>query len=142
MVFLFYISPVRGLLHHCVIVAYMFVLICLLMLYLWLLQHVCVLHTLFFLVVLHIGNIFMSIFCILIVMLFLPSLLAYIHNSTLTYPCLNYLSNILKHIYIFPIFSISYVFISIINFFSGFVLLECWRFKVKICPKHLEYTTL
>ena len=83
----------------------------------WLLRYVRVIHTFFSLVALHIGNLIMCILCILIVMLFLPSLLAYIHNSELIYIFLNYLSNALTPIY-FPNFSISYVFISITIFSS------------------------
>ena len=77
----FYISLVHSLFHHCVIVKYVMVLIFLCMLYIWSLQYVFLIHTIFSLVALHLGNLVMYISCIWIVMPFSPSLLTYIHNS-------------------------------------------------------------
>ena len=67
---LFYISPVYGLFHHCVIVTYVFALIFLWMIYLRKLQYFCVLHRICSLVALHIGNLVMYISCILFVVPF------------------------------------------------------------------------
>ena len=79
--FVLYIYPVHGLFLHCVILTSVLVLIFLCMLYLWSLWYVCVLHTIFSLVALHLGDISMHISCILIVMPFFPSSLTYIHIS-------------------------------------------------------------
>ena len=68
----FYIAPVHGLFHHYIIVTYVLVFICLWMLYPCFLWFFCVLHKIYSLVVLHIGNVVMHIFCIFFVVAFLP----------------------------------------------------------------------
>ena len=97
----FYIFSVHGSFHHCIIVMYVFVLICLWMLYLCLLRYVFLLHIICSLVAPHIGNRVTHISCILFVIPFLPYALTYIHNIGLTNLCLNYLSHVLKHLYLF-----------------------------------------
>ena len=68
--YFFLYPPVHGLFRHCVIVTSVFVLICLCILYLWLLIYVCVLRTIWYLVALHLGNLVMHIHFILFVMPF------------------------------------------------------------------------
>ena len=85
----FILYPVYGLFRHCVIVTSVFVLSCFLMLYMWLLRYFCVLHMIFSLVALHLGNIGMHSYCILFVVPLLPSSLTYIHDSVLINPCFN-----------------------------------------------------
>ena len=51
-----YLSPVHGLLYHCVVVMSAFELIFLLILYLCLLQYVCILYIIYYLVILNIGE--------------------------------------------------------------------------------------
>ena len=72
-------STTASLLHLCVLLIFLW------RLYLWLLQYVCVLHTIWSLVALHLENIVMHIYFILFVMPVLPSSLTYIHKSWLTY---------------------------------------------------------
>ena len=69
----YYISPMFGLFFHCIVVTFELALIFLWMSYICLLQHVGVLHNIYSLVLLHIGNIVSHILCILFVMPFLPS---------------------------------------------------------------------
>ena len=87
--YLCYISHAHGLFHHSVIFTSVFLLICWWILYLWLMQYVCVLHKICSLGALHLGNLIMYISCIWFVMPFLLSYLTYIHNSGLKYTCLN-----------------------------------------------------
>ena len=83
------ISPMCGLFFHCIFVTFAFLLICLWMLYIFLLVYVDVFHTICSLVVLDIGNLVMHISCIWFVMPFSPFSLACIHKSWLTSLCLN-----------------------------------------------------
>ena len=64
LVFFSYVFPMSGLSHHCIIVTYVFVLICLWMLYLCLLQYVFIIHPIWSLGVIHLGNLLMNISCI------------------------------------------------------------------------------
>ena len=96
-----HVSTMYGLFFNCIFVKFTFVLICLWMLYIWLLWYVCVLHTICSLVALHLGNLVMHISCILFVVPLSPSLLTYIPNSGFTHLCLNWLSHALKHISLF-----------------------------------------
>ena len=59
-----YISLMYGLFIHCTVVTFTIVLICLIFLYLSLLRYVGVIHRIFYFVVLHIGKVFVNIFCI------------------------------------------------------------------------------
>ena len=86
---LIYISPLHGSFHHCAIVTYVFLFICLWILYLFLLWYVCLLHRIYSLVVIHIGKLVMQYSFVLFVFTLLPSLLTFINKSGLTYCCLN-----------------------------------------------------
>ena len=68
-----YISPIYGLFSHCIVVTFIFVLIFFWMLYLCLMQYAGVLHMVWCLVVLHIGNLVMQISRIWFVMQLLTS---------------------------------------------------------------------
>ena len=87
--YLFYFSPVHGLLYHSIIVASDFVFICLLMLYPCLLICVGIIYTIYSLVVIHLGNIVIHISCIWFVIPFSPSLLACMQKIRLTSFCFN-----------------------------------------------------
>ena len=86
---LYYISPMYGLLFHCIVVKFVFALICLWMLCLCLIQYVGVVHMIFPLVVLHLGKLVIRIYCTLFVIILFPSSLTCIHKSGLTSLCLN-----------------------------------------------------
>ena len=55
--YIFYISTVHGLLHHCIIIIYVFVLVHLWILYLCLQKYVCVLYTIYSFFVIYLGKI-------------------------------------------------------------------------------------
>ena len=84
-----YISPMYGLFFHCIVVTFTPVLICLWMVYICLLIYVGVIHTIWYLVILHISNIIMHIYCIWFVIPLSPSSLTCINKSGLTPLCLN-----------------------------------------------------
>ena len=137
---LLYLSPVNGLFHHCIIFAYVFLVILLWMLYLWLLRYVCVLYTIWSLVALHLGNLVMHIFWIWIVMPFSPSLLTYSCNSGLTYLCLNYFSHALKHIYLLPV-SQYLIYLFILNGFFCCLLLSghIFTWNIQYSKTHIQH---
>ena len=85
----FYISPVHGLVYHCVVVTFAFVLICLWILNLCLLKCFCVIYMIYYLVLIHIGRLVVYITWF-IIPLFTYSLNC-IHNSGLTNICLDLL---------------------------------------------------
>ena len=101
LVILFYISPVHGLLYHFVTVTSVFVFICLWMLYPRFLRYVGVIYTIYSLILIHLGRIFIYIYCKWFIMPLSPSSFTCIHNSGLTSLCFNYLSQALKHISLF-----------------------------------------
>ena len=87
--FFFYISPMHGLFHYCVIFTSVFVLIFLWMLYLWLLPYVCVLRMICSLLVIHMGDLVIHISCVLFIIPLSSSLLTRIHKIRRTYRCFN-----------------------------------------------------
>ena len=90
LVFLFYISPLYWLFYHCVVVKYLFVSMCMWMLYIYiyicLLWYVFLLCTIYSSVVIHIEKLVMYISWFIVPPF--PYLLICIHNSGLTPPCL------------------------------------------------------
>ena len=89
LVILSYISPMYGLLFHCIVVTPTILLIYWWMLYLCLIRYVHVLSTICSLVVIHSGNNVMYIYWFIMPML--PYLLNCIYNSGLRPPCFNLL---------------------------------------------------
>ena len=79
---LFYISPVSGLFYHCVVVKDDFELTCLWISYLFLLQFIFLLYTIYSLVGIQIGKIF--VYTYWFIMSLLPALLNCIQKSGLT----------------------------------------------------------
>ena len=114
---LFYIYPVNTSVRNCLIITYGFVLICLWILYLWLLIYVCVLHKVWSLVALHIGaschaySLFIIGYSVVVILVDLNSQkLIDISLFELVFIFIE------AHIFV-PSCSISYIFISIIKFF-------------------------
>ena len=141
---LFYISPVHMLFHHCVSFTYVFVLICLWMLYLWLLRYFSVLHKICSLVELHIGNRVMHISCELFFIPLLSFSLTCIqknHIKTLLFELV--VTYIKTHIFV-PNLSISHIFISILKFFYCFLILgQLFTWNIQPCTtliQHQPYT--
>ena len=96
-----YIYPIYGLLFHCIVLTFAFVLIFLWMLYICLLRYAVLLHKVYYSVVLNLDNLVMHISCVWFVMQFLSSSMTWIHKSRSTYIYLNYMSHALKHISLF-----------------------------------------
>ena len=122
-----------------------FALIRLWMLYLCLMWYVCVLHMIYYLVELHLGNIVMHISCLLFVMPFSPSLLTYINNSGLTYLCLNWLSHALNQISLLLVAQYL-IYLFLLSIFCCFLLLGkilTWSLhQYKTHTQHQIYTIL
>ena len=108
------------------------------MLYIWLLQYFCVLHTVCSLVVIHIGNLVMHIYCIWLLMPFLISSFIYIHNSGVFFLHL-VVTCIEAHIFA-PGFSIPHIFISIIRLFYCFILLgQMLTWDIQHSTTHIQH---
>ena len=142
----FYIFPLHGLFFHCIVLTFEFVLRCLWMLYICLLRYFCVLHNIYSLFLLHLGNHVMNIYWILF--------LCYCHHTHLppfkkvdeqlfvwTY---HLVATCIETHILFPNFLISHIFIYPLKFFCCFLLLgEILALNIqhsKICNQHHLYT--
>ena len=112
------------LLNHCIVVTFTLFLLQLWMLYICLLQYVDIIHTIWSLVVLHIGKLFMSIYYIIFAITLLPSSLTCTYNSGLTPPfyIFHLAITCIETTTFIPNFSIFYIFLSILKFFFCLLL--------------------
>ena len=139
-----YISPIYGLFFLCIIVIFKILIIYLWMLYLSLLRYVGALHTIFYLVALHLGNLVMRIYCIWFFIPFTPSSLTWIQKSWINISLFELLVKCIETHICVPSFLISHVFISILKFFCFLLLL--WQLLTlnirhsNTCNQHHLYT--